>query len=159
MGVGRDWVKAYIGLGSNEGDPLAQLKSACEALQATPQIHGFRCSRFYASAPWQASGPDYVNAVAQFNTVFTAPELLFHLQTIEQAAGRQRPYHHAPRTLDLDLIFFGHSTMTSPSLVVPHPRWSERAFVLRPLAELAPERVDPLDLQKVQDQAIALIDQ
>jgi 2-amino-4-hydroxy-6-hydroxymethyldihydropteridine diphosphokinase len=159
VALGRDWVKAYIGLGSNVGNPLAQLQSACQALQATPEIHGFRCSRFYASAPWQASGPDYVNAVAQFNTVFTAPELLSHLQGIEQAAGRQRPYHHAPRTLDLDLIFYGHSTIASPSLVVPHPRWSERAFVLKPLAELAPELVDSLDWQRLDGQAISLMDQ
>ncbi len=159
MTLGRDWVKAYIGLGANVGEPPAQLQSACKALQATPQINGFQCSRFYVSAPWQAAGPDFVNAVAQFNTLFTAPELLTHLQGIEQAAGRQRPYHHAPRTLDLDLIFYGQSTIQSPSLVVPHPRWSERAFVVRPLSELAPALIHPSDWSKVSGQAISLFDQ
>ena len=159
MSLGRDWVKAYIGLGANVGEPLAQLQSACKALKAMPQIQGFQCSRFYASAPWQATGPDYVNAVAQFKTLFTAPELLSRLQDIEQAAGRQRPYHHAPRTLDLDLIFYGQSTIQSPSLVVPHPRWSERAFVVRPLSELAPALIHPSDWSKVSGQAISLFDQ
>ncbi|NBX54141.1 MAG: 2-amino-4-hydroxy-6-hydroxymethyldihydropteridine diphosphokinase [Betaproteobacteria bacterium] len=159
MDQGRDWVKAFIGLGANVGEPLAQLQSACKALQTFPKIKGFKSSRFYVSAPWQATGPDFVNAVVEITTLLTAPELLSLMQEIERAAGRQRPYRHAPRTLDLDLIFFGHSTISSPSLVVPHPRWSERAFVLKPLADLAPELVENLDWKKLEGQGISVLEQ
>jgi 2-amino-4-hydroxy-6-hydroxymethyldihydropteridine diphosphokinase len=93
-------------------------------------------SSLWRSAPVDASGPDYVNAVAQFATRLTAPALLTALQALEAQAGRERPYRNAPRTLDLDLIFYGQATIDSPKLTVPHPRWRERAFVLRPLAEL-----------------------
>ena len=88
-------------------------------------------------------------------TRLTAPDLLAHLQAIEQGAGRERPYRNAPRTLDLDLLLYGDARIDSPALTVPHPRLHERAFVLLPLAELAPVRVRPADLAAVSGQRIA----
>ena len=129
---------AYIGLGANLGDALASLQQAAQALSATPGIAAFRLSRFYRSAPVDASGPDYVNAVAEIHTSLAAPALLAALQKIEHDHGRLRPYRNAPRTLDLDLLLYGDEVIETPDLTVPHPRMHERAFVLRPLQELAP---------------------
>ena len=111
----------------------------------------------FRSAPHQAQGPDYINSVVRFDTTLTAPALLNALQDLEAAAGRERPYRHAPRTLDLDLLFYGSARIDSPKLIVPHPRWSERAFVLRPLADVSPEKVGPDLLQAVADQPISLL--
>ena len=152
--MGRDWVRVFSGMGANAGEPSSQLQLALAALQELPLSKGLRCSRFYRSAPWQAEGPDFINAVAQLDTQFCAPEFLKQLQKIEQSAGRTRPYHHAPRTLDLDLIFFGQACIDSGPLVVPHPRWRERAFVLHPLADLAPERIHASDWHSVASQVI-----
>jgi 2-amino-4-hydroxy-6-hydroxymethyldihydropteridine diphosphokinase len=111
-------------------------------------------SSFYRSAPIDSSGPDYVNAVVQLQTTLTAPELLAQLQTIEQGAGRERPYRNAPRTLDLDILLFGDASIQSESLTVPHPRMWQRAFVLLPLAEIAPALVSAALLDSVKDQAL-----
>jgi 2-amino-4-hydroxy-6-hydroxymethyldihydropteridine diphosphokinase len=111
-------------------------------------------SRLYRTAPHEAQGPDYINAVVRFDTTLTAPALLDALQALETASGRQRPYHHAPRTLDLDLLFYGVASVSSPRLTLPHPRWSQRAFVLRPLADVNPEKVSAILLDAVADQAI-----
>ena len=152
--MGRDWVRAFIALGANAGEPLAQIEQAFEALLKLPVTVGLQRSRLYRTAPRQAQGPDFINAMAQVDTQLSAPELLFQLQRIEQAAGRMRPYHHAPRTLDLDLIFYGQAVIYSPFLVLPHPRWRERAFVLRPLSDLAPERIMASDWAAVAGQEI-----
>jgi 2-amino-4-hydroxy-6-hydroxymethyldihydropteridine diphosphokinase len=101
-----------------------------------------------------AGGPDFVNAVAEISTRMTAPDLLAHLQRLEQAAGRERPYRNAPRTLDLDLLLFGSARIDSAQLQVPHPRMDARAFVLVPLAEIAPELVAPAQLKAVAGQRI-----
>lgn len=95
-----------------------------------------------------------MNAVALLETGLSAPDLLGHFQSIEQRAGRVRPYPNAPRTLDLDLLIYGSGTIQSPSLTVPHPRMSARAFVLVPLAEIAPDRVAPDALLAVEAQTI-----
>ena len=97
---------------------------------------------------------DYLNAVAELTTALAPQPLLQALQSIEQAAGRQRPYRNAPRTLDLDILWFGGQAIDTPELTVPHPRMAERAFVLRPLADLAPERADAAALQAVASQDI-----
>ena len=152
--MGRDWVRAFIGLGANAGDPLAQIEQAFDALLKLPATVGLQRSRLYRTAPWQALGPDFINAMAQVDTQLSAPELLTQMQRIEQSAGRIRPYHHAPRTLDLDLIFYGQAVIESPTLVLPHPRWRERAFVLRPLSDLAPERILASDWTAVAGQDI-----
>ncbi|NYT86304.1 2-amino-4-hydroxy-6-hydroxymethyldihydropteridine diphosphokinase [Pollutimonas harenae] len=131
-------IKAYIGLGANLGDALVSLQQAASELSATPGITGLRLSRFYRSAPVDASGPDYINAVAEIHTRLPATDLLAALQVIENHHGRLRPYRNAPRTLDLDLLLYGERVINTPELTVPHPRMHERAFVLRPLQELAP---------------------
>jgi 2-amino-4-hydroxy-6-hydroxymethyldihydropteridine diphosphokinase len=151
----REPVTAFVGLGANLGDAEAALRQALVAIGGLPGTRVARCSRFYGSAPVDAGGPDYVNAVAQVETRLTAPDLLRALQAIELAAGRERPYRNAPRTLDLDVLLYGSARMASAALTVPHPRMNERAFVLLPLAELAPERVAASALAAVAGQRIA----
>jgi 2-amino-4-hydroxy-6-hydroxymethyldihydropteridine diphosphokinase len=151
----REPVTAFIGLGANLGDAQRTLQDALTALGRLPDTRLAHASRLYRSAPVDAGGPDYFNAVAQVETRLSAPELLARLQSLELAAGRERPYRNAPRTLDLDLLLFGHARIESPTLTVPHPRMRERAFVLLPLQELAPERVAAADLVAVAGQRIS----
>lgn len=132
-------VLAYIGLGANLGDARQTLQQALDALSATAGISALRASGFYRTAPVDAGGPDYLNAVAGLATTLDALTLLRRLQAIELAHGRQRPYRNAPRTLDLDLLLYGGQRIDLPDLQVPHPRMQERAFVLAPLLELAPD--------------------
>ncbi len=146
-------VTAFIGIGANLGDARAAVQRALIALAGLPHSELLAASRLYGSAPVDAAGPDFINAVAELRTTLTAPALLAALQALEQAAGRERPYRNAPRTLDLDLLLYGEGRIDSPGLVVPHPRMEMRAFVLRPLAELAPERVHASQLQAVAAQA------
>ena len=153
----REPVTACIALGANLGDARATVARAVRDLRVLPQTRVQAVSRLYRTAPHEASGPDFINAVVKVMTDLTAPALLQALQSLEQAAGRERPYRHAPRTLDLDLLFYGDARIDSPALTVPHPRWRERAFVLHPLADVAPERVSAADLLAVQDQAIAVV--
>jgi 2-amino-4-hydroxy-6-hydroxymethyldihydropteridine diphosphokinase len=133
----RPEVTAYIGLGANLGDPAQAVHSAIEQLGAAPSVRLLQASSLYRSAPVDASGPDYINAVAEIATTLTAPSLLAALQAIELNAGRERPYVNAPRTLDLDLLLYGDASIDSPLLTVPHPRMWARAFVLLPLHEIA----------------------
>ena len=150
----REPVTAFIGLGANLGDAQRALRQALQGLAQLPDSELVASSRIYRSAPVDAAGPDYLNAVAQLRTRLPAPQLLAHLQSLEQAAGRERPYRNAPRTLDLDLLLYGDARIASAALTVPHPRLRERAFVLLPLAELAPDRVSAADLAAVAGQRI-----
>lgn len=138
----RDRVRAYIGLGANLGDALATVRQAQDWLQATPGVSVVQRSGLYRSAPLDAQGPDFINAVVGVDTDLSAPDLLAVLHALEARAGRERPYRNAPRTLDLDLLLYGAGTIHSAALTVPHPRMLLRAFVLVPLAEIAPQRVD-----------------
>jgi 2-amino-4-hydroxy-6-hydroxymethyldihydropteridine diphosphokinase len=151
----RSEVTAYIGLGANLGHPEQALRSAILQLGSTPGIRLLQASSLYRSVPVDSSGPDYINAVAEVATTLTAPSLLAALQAIEQAAGRERPYVNAPRTLDLDLLLYGGARIASPLLTVPHPRMWERAFVLLPLHEIAPELVPSEGLNAMAGQACA----
>ena len=131
---------AWVGIGANLGDARANVLDALERLAALPGVRLLRASSLYRSAPIDSSGADYVNAVAEVDTGLDARALLAQLHGIEQAHGRERPYRNAPRTLDLDLLLYGDEVIAdAPTLIVPHPRLHERAFVLAPLAELAPE--------------------
>jgi 2-amino-4-hydroxy-6-hydroxymethyldihydropteridine diphosphokinase len=152
--AGRPEVTAYVALGANLGDAAATLRQALQTLGATPGLRLVRTSSLYRTAPVDSSGPDYVNAVAEVTTTLTAPALLRALQAIENAAGRERPYRNAPRTLDLDLLLYGSARIESPELTVPHPRMGERAFVLVPLAEVAPALVGAQALQAVAGQGV-----
>jgi 2-amino-4-hydroxy-6-hydroxymethyldihydropteridine diphosphokinase len=127
---------------------------AFEALASLPETQVTGRSALYRTAPHEAQGPDFINAVARIETGLTAPDVLDALQAIEHHAGRLRPYVNAPRSLDLDLLFYGDAFMHSPRLTLPHPRWRERAFVLHPLADVWPQRVGPEDLARVVGQAI-----
>ncbi len=156
----RDPVTAFVALGGNLGDARATVLQAFQDLAGLPQTRLIARSRLYRTAPHEASGPDFINAVARIETGLSAPELLQALQSLEHAAGRERPYLNAPRTLDLDILLYGDARIDSPKLTVPHPRMRGRAFVLRPLADVAPERVSAADLLAVQGQPIeALKDQ
>ena len=150
----RPEVLAYIGLGGNLGDAQAAVRSAMSQLAALPQSRLVATSSLYRSAPVDASGPDFVNAVMAVQTRLNAHELLLKLQQIETLSGRARPYLNAPRTLDLDLLMYGRASIDSPHLVVPHPRMMQRAFVLLPLAEIAPECVNAAQLASVATQRI-----
>jgi 2-amino-4-hydroxy-6-hydroxymethyldihydropteridine diphosphokinase len=147
-------VTAFIGLGANLGDAQRALDDAIDALDLLPDTDLVRSSSVYRSAPVDAQGPDYLNAVAQVQTRLSAPQLLHELQMLERAAGRQRPYRNAPRTLDLDLLLYGGGRIDSPALTVPHPRLRERAFVLLPLREIAPALVSDADVAAVAGQRI-----
>ena len=156
-------VTAYIALGANMGDAVGALRQAVAAINALSHCSVKKTSRLYKTAPLEtlpdhAPGNDYINAVFEIETSLSAPTLLTQLQKIEQAAGRQRPYINAPRTLDLDLLLYGSGSIDSLHLTVPHPRMWQRAFVLVPLAEIAPGLVSALQLQAVQHQEVVVFD-
>ncbi|HET7863386.1 MAG TPA: 2-amino-4-hydroxy-6-hydroxymethyldihydropteridine diphosphokinase [Burkholderiaceae bacterium] len=135
--------RAYIGLGANLGDARATVQEAVQAIAALPGTHLVARSQDWRSAPVHAEGPDFVNAVVAVDTTLTPRDLLAALWVIEQAHGRLRPYPNAPRTLDLDLLLHGRQVLDTPDLTLPHPRMHERAFVLRPLAQVAPAATIP----------------
>ncbi len=136
-------VRAYVGLGANLGDARATLDAAFAALAGLPLTTLAARSPLYRSAPVDAAGPDYLNAVAALDTGLAPATLLHALQRIEHEHGRERPHRNAPRTLDLDLLLHGGACIDEPGLAVPHPRMHERAFVLRPLLDLDPEILIP----------------
>jgi 2-amino-4-hydroxy-6-hydroxymethyldihydropteridine diphosphokinase len=133
-----------IALGSNLGDRAAHLRYALSAL--APDIMGMKVSRFLETAPVgvEDGQPAYVNAAAAGTTRLSSGQLLARLLGIEQERGRLRPYPMAPRSLDLDLILYGDLVTSDPEMTIPHPRFRERAFVLTPLAEIAPGMRDPV---------------
>lgn len=131
-------VTAYIGIGANLGDARANVADAIARLARLPGATLVDASASYRTAPIESSGDDYINAVACISTTLPAEALLLALHAIEAQHGRERPYRNAPRTLDLDLLLYGEEQIASATLTVPHPRITERAFVLVPLLELAP---------------------
>ena len=135
--------RAFVGLGANIGDAQATLAQALRELAGLPGTRLLAASALYRSAPVDAPGPEFLNQVAELETALAPQALLEQLQLIEQRHGRLRPFHHAPRTLDLDLLMQGETELETPTLTLPHPRMHLRAFVLRPLAEIAPELVIP----------------
>ena len=137
-------VLAYVGIGSNLGEPAARVQAAFASLDALPLTRVVKRSSLYRSQPLgYRNQPDFVNAVAEIDTGSDARTLLSGLHALEEQAGRKRSFANAPRTLDLDLLLYGHERLAEPGLIVPHPRMHERAFVLVPLLEIAPEAVIP----------------
>ena len=136
-------VPAWIGLGANLGDPLDAIAAALTVIDQLDGTRLQKVSSLYRSAPVDAEGPDFLNAVAAVDTRLAPAALLAALQAIEQAHGRQRSHRNAPRTLDLDLLLYGTQVIDLPGLQVPHPYLHERAFVLVPLAEIAPDLAIP----------------
>ena len=137
-------ITAYIALGSNLGDPPAQIHCAMQTLAAMPETRFVRRSSFYRNPPaGYLDQPEFVNAVARIETRLAPRDLLEQLLSIERAHGRVRDFPNAPRTLDLDILLYGERTVREPGLTIPHPRMLERAFVLVPLAEIAADAVVP----------------
>ncbi len=135
--------RAAIGLGSNLGDSLGILTQAIEMLDQTPGVTVDCHSRFYRTAPIGPPQPDYLNACALLTIELDPPALLTVLLEVERLFGRVRRERWGPRLLDLDLLLYDQQIIHTPPLQVPHPRMEERAFVLVPLAEIAPQWVDP----------------
>jgi len=137
-------VIAYIGLGANLDDPAAQVELAMDELARLPQSRLIARSSLYASAPvGYAAQPDFINAVAALETALSPRALLETMLGIEHRHGRNRTFRNAPRTLDLDLLLYGEAHFHEESLTLPHPRMHERAFVLLPLLEIAPDLMIP----------------
>jgi len=156
---------AFIGLGANLGEPQRQVRQAFRELDAIPHTRVVRASSLYRSAPLgYADQPSFVNAVVQVQTALPAERLLAELQAIEAAHGRRRSFANAPRTLDLDLLLFGDAALDAPGLKIPHPRMHERAFVLRPLVEIADDIAIPgrgsamAFLEKCKNQGVEKVD-
>lgn len=130
---------AYIGIGSNQGTPRAQVVAAFEELADLPRTRLTGRSPMYSSDPVDAAGqPRYVNAVGAVRTDLAPQALLASLQAVEARRGRERPFPNAPRTLDLDLLLYDDIVLDTPTLTLPHPRMHLRAFVLQPLLDLDP---------------------
>jgi len=148
---------AYVGIGSNLHDPRSQVMGAFDELDRLPHTRVVRKSSLYRTAPlgYEAQ-PDFINAVVQLETGLPAERLLGELQAIEQRHGRERSFRNAPRTLDLDLLLFGNTKLSTPQLTVPHPRMHERVFVLKPLLEIAPQL--PFSLEACAGQQIERVD-
>ncbi len=156
-------VTAYIALGANLGATLeanAQaVRDAIQAIHALPHVQVTQLSSLYQTAameslPGTPKSPDYINAVIEVSCTQPAQWLLEQLQKIEQKAGRERPYKNAPRTLDLDILLYGDEIFNTATLTVPHPRMWQRAFVLVPLAEIAPHQVSSEMLDAISSQII-----
>ncbi|WP_148717309.1 2-amino-4-hydroxy-6-hydroxymethyldihydropteridine diphosphokinase [Chitinolyticbacter meiyuanensis] len=136
--------RAFIALGANLGRPVVQLERALELIALLPQSWLVKHSRLYSSAPVGfAEQPDFVNAVAELETQLTPDALMESLFAIEALLGRMRTFKNAPRTLDLDLLLYDDLMVKTTDLTLPHPRMHERAFVLVPLAEIAPDLAIP----------------
>ncbi|MBC8119724.1 MAG: 2-amino-4-hydroxy-6-hydroxymethyldihydropteridine diphosphokinase [Burkholderiaceae bacterium] len=160
---------AYIGLGANQGELVDSLNAAFDTLRSLEQSELVAVSPFYTSAPIEATGPDYLNAVAKLETSLEPYGLLLHLLDIELMLGRKRrgpnQKKNAPRNVDLDLLLLGEMIIQSTPLTLPHPRLHQRAFVLKPLLDLAPDICIPGQglagdfLRAVSDQRIQLLDE
>lgn len=134
----RDLHRVFIGFGANLADAPSALRSAARALHDTPDVLWLQGSTLWTSAPIDATGPDFFNAVAMIDTPRAPRDLLAVLHAIEHAHGRVRSERNAPRTLDLDMLLFDRLTLASRDLTLPHPRMHARRFVLAPLAQIAP---------------------
>ncbi|MES2250790.1 MAG: 2-amino-4-hydroxy-6-hydroxymethyldihydropteridine diphosphokinase [Pseudomonadota bacterium] len=150
-------VQAFVAIGANLGDAEAAVKAAMAAIGALQRTQVTARSSLYRSEPVDAEGPDFINAVVAVRTGLDAEQFLVALQRLETLAGRERPFPNAPRTLDLDLLMHGNSVIDTPALTLPHPRMRERAFVLKPLAEIAPDKVPRAALARVTGQVVKRI--
>jgi 2-amino-4-hydroxy-6-hydroxymethyldihydropteridine diphosphokinase len=140
----------YIGLGSNLGNRLENLNKAVEALP--PRIHEMVASPVYETDPWgYLDQPAFLNQVIEVETGLLPSDLLAGLKQIEQKLGRQATFRNGPRLIDMDIIMYGDWILDQDGLVIPHPRMHERAFVLKPLADLAADLCHPILGRKIQD--------
>jgi 2-amino-4-hydroxy-6-hydroxymethyldihydropteridine diphosphokinase len=156
-------VVAYIALGANLGDAAQTVRDAIQSINDLPQVQVTKQSSLYKTAaleslPGTPKSPDYINAVVEIICHQPTYLLLEQLQKIEQKAGRSRPYLNAPRTLDLDILLYGDAQIQTETLTIPHPRMWQRAFVLAPLAEIAPGLVSAQSLDGVKKQRIERVE-
>jgi 2-amino-4-hydroxy-6-hydroxymethyldihydropteridine diphosphokinase len=151
-------IRVAIALGSNLGDRAAYLSQAVQALRASAALYNIGVSTFIETEPVGVLGqPPYLNGVLIAETYYEPRTLLELLLETERTLGRVRPYDRAPRTIDLDLILYGDRRVNEPDLQVPHPRFRERRFVLEPLAELAPDWVDPVTHRTIAELLLDLV--
>ncbi|MDM0052094.1 2-amino-4-hydroxy-6-hydroxymethyldihydropteridine diphosphokinase [Variovorax sp. J22R115] len=146
--------QAFVAIGANLGDARETVERAIADLASLPKTRVTARSSLYRTAPVDATGPDFINAVVELQTELDPHALLAELHRLEAVAGRERPYRNAPRTLDLDLLGHGDAVLETDTLTLPHPRMNERAFVLMPLAEIAPDQVSSAKIARVADQRI-----
>ena len=133
----------FLSLGSNLGDRLNNLQNAIRCLP--PKVQPLSQSRFYETDPWgYTDQPAFLNIVIKANTELAPKKLLAFLKNMEVVLGREETFRYGPRVIDLDILFYDDLVLDSPDLTIPHPRLTERAFVLFPLAELAPDLVHPI---------------
>ncbi len=150
-------MRVAVALGSNLGDREAAIRSAVERLRLVlSDVQVSTRHETVYEGRLEDPQPAYLNAALVGRTILPADELLVALQDVEQQLGRARPYQDAPRTIDIDLILYGQAVIDTPRLVVPHPRFRSRRFVLAPLAEIAPEWVDPITHRRVDELLAAL---
>jgi len=143
---------AYLALGTNLGDRLANLKQAISAL--TPQMEVQTKSQVYETPPWgYEDQPKFLNQVIKAQTYLEPEALLKHLKRLEVALGRKASFQNGPRLIDIDLLFYDDLVLNQPALVLPHPRLHERGFVLRPLMDIAPDLVHPVYKKSVREMA------
>jgi 2-amino-4-hydroxy-6-hydroxymethyldihydropteridine diphosphokinase len=131
-------VEAFIGIGSNLGDSRSHVGNAILQINLLPHTGVTGQSSLFQTAPIDADGEDYINAVVRIETALPPDQLLAELRALEDAVGRERPYPNAPRALDLDILLYGRQKIATPALTVPHPRLTQRAFALIPLLQIDP---------------------
>ena len=158
--ITRFWHRAYLGLGSNLGDKKGYLDQAVQALRETPGCRVDRVSGYHVTAPYGGvAQDDFLNACLALDTLLTPEELLDRLHALEAAAHRERTVRWGPRTLDLDILLYDDLVLETDDLILPHVEMHKRAFVLAPLAEIAPNKRHPILKQTVRELAEALPDE
>jgi 2-amino-4-hydroxy-6-hydroxymethyldihydropteridine diphosphokinase len=144
-------ITIYLSIGSNVGDRAANLRQAIAALEPSG-IRIVRQSSFYETEPVDyLEQAWFLNCVVQAETILSASALLLELRSIESRLGSSKPFAKGPRLLDMDILLYGNQTVATPELQVPHPRMTQRRFVLEPLAEIAPQLKHPLWLSNIDD--------
>lgn len=143
--IHRAWHRAYVALGSNLGDKRGYIQGALDGLRQNPQVRVSRSSTLISTAPYGGVvQDDFLNGAVELDTLLTPWELLDELHRLEQAAKRERKIHWGPRTLDLDILLYDDEIIRSRELTIPHPDMTNRAFVLEPMAEIAPDVLHPV---------------
>jgi 2-amino-4-hydroxy-6-hydroxymethyldihydropteridine diphosphokinase len=149
--------KIYLALGSNIGERAGNLRAAIEAIK--PEVNTTKCSSVYETPPWGFQDqPQFLNQVIEAETDLPPGKLLDHLKRTEKLLGREKTFKNGPRIIDLDIIFYDEEVLDSPPLIIPHPHMSERAFVLVPLADIAPHFLHPI-LKESVSELLSKIDQ